>query len=53
MIDMAIDEVKASAEDPELNDLNTSITVELIENIKKSVSVKKWVDTSIMEPAKK
>ncbi|MEM7180232.1 MAG: hypothetical protein AAF518_04935 [Spirochaetota bacterium] len=53
IIDMAIDEVKASAEDPELNDLNTSITVELIENIKKSVSVKKWVDTSIMDPAKK
>lgn len=47
MIDMAIDEVKASAKDQELNDLNTSITVELIENIKKSVAVKKWVDTSI------
>lgn len=43
LIDFIIDEVMESAKDEEINELNTDITIELLENIKKQVKVKKWV----------
>jgi hypothetical protein len=47
IVDIVIDEMVETSKDPELNKLNESITIELLENIKKSVAVKKWVDTQI------
>jgi hypothetical protein len=47
IIDFVLDEITASAQDEKLNKLNQDITIELIENIKKQVAVKKWLDTSI------
>jgi hypothetical protein len=45
LIDIILDEVKISAEDPDLNKLNQDITIDLLENVKKQVAVKKWVST--------
>ncbi|MCC5813166.1 MAG: hypothetical protein JJT78_00285 [Leptospira sp.] len=47
LVDFVIDEFEHTAEDKDVNDLNTSITVELLENVKKSVARKKWLDTKI------
>jgi len=47
LVDYIIDELEATAQDPEFNKLNTGITVELLENVKKSVSRKKWLDSKI------
>jgi len=47
IIDFILDEVSASAKDEKLNKLNQDITIDLLENIKKQVAVKKWLDTSI------
>ncbi|MCB1157074.1 MAG: hypothetical protein H7A25_05075 [Leptospiraceae bacterium] len=42
LVDLIIDEINEGAKDEELNELNQSITIEFIENMKKSVAVKKW-----------
>jgi hypothetical protein len=47
LVDYIIDELEATAQDPEVNKLNMGITVELLENVKKSVARKKWLDTKI------
>lgn len=47
LVDFVIDEMEATAQDPEVNALNNGITLELLENIKKSVSSKKWLKTKI------
>lgn len=47
LVDFVIDEFEDTAKDQDVNDLNTSITVELLENVKKSVARKKWLDTKI------
>lgn len=47
LVDFMIDELEATARDPEVRELNTDITVEILENVKKSVSKKKWLDTKI------
>ncbi|MCB1177127.1 MAG: hypothetical protein KDK36_06060 [Leptospiraceae bacterium] len=52
IIDLIIEEIKITAKDPELNKLNQDITIDLLENVKKQVAVKKWVET-IYDPFKK
>ncbi|MDX1959802.1 MAG: hypothetical protein SFU98_14600 [Leptospiraceae bacterium] len=47
LIDFVLDELVASAKDPELNKLNQMITIDLLENVKNQVRVKKWVNTEI------
>jgi hypothetical protein len=47
VIDLILDELVASAKDPETNELNTAITIELLENVKEQVKVKKWLNTEI------
>jgi len=47
LVDYTIDEFEDTARDSEVNELNTSITVELLENVKKSVARKKWLDSKI------
>ena len=47
LIDYILDELVASAKDPDLNELNTNITIELLENVKNQVKVKKWLDTEL------
>lgn len=41
-IDVVLDEVIEGAKDKEINELNQIITYDLLENIKKSVAIKKW-----------
>lgn len=47
LVDFILAEITESAKDERLNKLNQDITIELLENIKKQVAVKKWLDTSI------
>lgn len=45
--DLILDEVIIAAGSEEINRLNRAITVDLLENVKKQVAVKKWIDTKI------
>lgn len=47
LVDYIINEFEELAKDPEVNKVNTDITIELLENIKKSVARKKWLDLKI------
>jgi hypothetical protein len=47
LVDFIIDEMEATAQDSEVNALNNGITLELLENIKKSVASKKWLKSKI------
>lgn len=47
LVDFILEEITQIAKDEKLNKLNQDITIELLENIKKQVAVKKWLNTSI------
>lgn len=47
IVDFILDEITQAAKDDKLDKLNQDITIELLENIKKQVAVKKWLNTSI------
>jgi hypothetical protein len=47
LVDYVLDEFEATAQDEDVNQLNSGITIELLENVKKSVGRKKWLDTNI------
>lgn len=47
LVDYILDELEDTARDEDVNALNTDITIQLLENVKKSVSRKKWLDTKI------
>ncbi|MBL0953765.1 MAG: hypothetical protein IBJ01_03265 [Leptospira sp.] len=47
LIDYLIDEMILVAQDPDMEKLNTNISVALIENMKKSIGEKKWLKSEI------
>jgi hypothetical protein len=47
LIDNVLDDVILGSQDSEFNKLSEDMTVEIIENMKKAVSVKKWVKAKI------
>jgi hypothetical protein len=47
LIDYAIDEMILFAQDPDMVNLNSNISVALIENMKKAISTKKWLKADI------
>lgn len=47
IIDLLLDEIVENAKSEDLNKLNQDITIDLIENVKKQVLQKKWVNTKI------
>ncbi len=47
MIDYFIDEFGVTARDRMVNDLNTAITWDVLENVKKAVAQKKWLETRL------
>lgn len=47
LLDYAITELAESSKDEMINDLNTKITVEYLENVKRNVSKKNWLRTKI------
>ena len=47
IIDLILDEIVENAKSEDLNKLNQDITIDLIENVKKQVLQKKWVNSKI------
>jgi hypothetical protein len=47
IIDLVLDEIVENAKSEDLNRLNQDITIDLIENVKKQVLQKKWVNSKI------
>jgi hypothetical protein len=47
LVDGIIDDIVIGAKDSEVNALNEAMTIEVIENMKKAVSVKKWVKAKL------
>jgi hypothetical protein len=47
LVDSMIDDVIIGAQDSEFNQLNEDMTIEILENMKKAVSVKKWLKSEI------
>jgi len=47
IIDLVLDEIVENAKSEDINKLNQDITIDLIENIKKQVLQKKWVNSKI------
>ena len=47
IIDLILDEIVENAKSEDLNKLNQDITIDLIENVKKQVLQKKWVNLKL------
>ncbi|WCL47546.1 hypothetical protein [Leptospira sp. GIMC2001] len=47
LVDFILDEFLESSHDFDVNQLNTAVTIELLENVKKTVAQKKWLDSNI------
>ena len=47
LVDGMIDDLILGSQDSEMNKLNEDMSIEIIENMKKAVSVKKWVKASV------
>lgn len=47
LVDGIIDDIIIGAKDSEVNELNEAMTIEIIENMKKAVAVKKWVKAKL------
>ena len=47
LIDNILDDVILGSQDSEFNKLSEDMSIEIIENMKKAVSVKKWVKAKL------